>query len=169
MTLLQEKHRPQYNWKAVDNATVSSSISSVGDAQVEKGLEDLSVRQAAGQAASDVSDLASKKVVNSKGHLEARQGHLDVKPTGGASAHQANDLRSGALSKPVDASRAVTETGHVSSGSGKSRASGGVTGSRTKGVERRRAAEGTRRQRHSRASSRRASHSLVRNQEYQNS
>ena len=125
----------------MDNATVSTvSKLSDGGAAVQSG-------QGSKQATSKAVDIAGKKVVNSKGQLEDRPLVSEKKP-------QATPTHTkGSAEDAVGASK--------SEGSQTTGAKSTVGGAK-KRVERRSTAEGARRYGHSRASTRRASHSMVR-------
>ena len=129
--VLQEKRRPQYDWKEVDNATVLHTMSTMGNDQephrhetvLEAGRKDLGGSSQSERAFDSTRDSSSRESSGAEG-------------AGGL-------LRGDSTSK-----------------------AGSLRGT---GQGRRRAAEGMRsKQRRSRASSRRASHSVVRNPDLQN-
>ena len=131
---LQEKRRPQYDWKEVDNATVLHTMSSMG------------------------SDQEPVKPDGREAVLEAGR-----KGLGGSSQSQRAD-DSIRRSSGLESSEADGGGGLIR---GESTSKAGSL--QSKGHGRRRAAEGMRsKQRRSRASSRRASHSVVRNPDLQN-
>ena len=163
MYCMQDKHRPQFNWKDVDNAIVASTVKD-GPRKAER----LSATQRSDQGSLELTRSTNAKVVNSKGQVASKQGSAGRE---GSVGHESlTHDRQGNMpkgEKTGNAANALTKQGGADSADGaEGRRSSGVTG-KSRAVERRRTSEGARRQRQSRAASRRASHSFGRTQEFQ--
>ena len=134
--LMQEKRRPQYNWKEVDNATVLHTMSTLGD-----GSESAKPERQKSQLEGGRKDLGS-------GSIGQSQAASDALRESSLRESRGEDV-GGVLPRGEDGNKAASQ--------------------QSTGQGRRRAAEGMRsKQRRSRASSRRASHFIVKNPDLQN-
>ena len=143
---LQERKRPNFNWKAVDNATVAGSLESTDQHKVE-----LTNEPKAGLPAHSVSHGQDAK--EQPGHSTAAR---EARLSGTTASHDRPKGKENANPEFPGTGNLVT-----ASGSGSSRAEDVTKGVRR--VERRRAAEGRvfegmRRPRHKRMAAKRASH-----------
>ena len=154
--MLQERKRPTFNWKAVDNATVAGSLESTDQHKVESTdqpkVEFFPTDQHKAEGTAHADSHGQSAQEQPRHSTAAREGRLT-----GASASR--DRPKG--KENADPEFPGSENLVTASGSGSSRAEDVTKGVRR--VERRRAAEGRvfegmRRPRHKRMAAKRASH-----------
>lgn len=138
---LQEKRKPQYNWKAVDNATITSTIQALGktdDTAIDSTVND---------------SLASTKATDTQ--LERKAGSVKIVTSDSSALRDQGSLQgSGGVQKRAQNLNDPNPLGKKA-----------MLDGRKKNVVRRQTAEGVRnRPRHNRMSARRASHSVIRGQ-----